>query len=224
MGVSIVLELCETDLASHDSLFDVHVAVVDLKLVLDLVLVNLADNGGGGISPFISIELSNFEVVMWNLDHNLIDCNGSWVMGSDNHVVIGLVSIRTDWAISVGTVLTIAPLPLIVVKDESLRLSKLINNLSVDLIDFLSGLVNTSVVIIGNVLLGSAGDGIVMLNNTDNIHHGVLGIDHHVDLLIRSSLINTGQSEKLVGVVQSVRSISEVFFVIGTGGKVPSPE
>lgn len=78
-------------------------------------------------------------------------------------------------------------------------------------------------VVVSDVLLASPRNTIVMLHNTDNIHHSSLCTEHGIYFSISGRLVNACECEELVGAVKGVTGVSHVLLVIGARGEVASP-
>jgi hypothetical protein len=139
----------------------------------------------------------NRVLIVGNLDLLHIGGNAGWVVLSNNHVVgLSVVGPRSNRAVDVSAILTLTPSPSVF--RNTLSLCNFIDNTSIDWVSGFNTLKDTVLVVIGDVLLSSSSNGIVMLHNTNNVHHSLLRLNESVDLCTRRLLVNTGHSKQLV--------------------------
>lgn len=111
-------------------------------------------------------------------------------MHSHHHGRVEFVRMVSNWAVFVSSIGALASQPLLSRHHASVSLHLVGNQLTIHDIVILNGLINAPVVVIGNGLLGSTSYGVVMLNDSDGVHHAVARL-HGLDLnvLLRLCLI-----------------------------------
>ena len=109
------------------------------------------------------------------------NCKVSGVVNGNSNLwtLLPLSIIRADGAVYVSAVGSSAPLPFFWVETRSWR--QILHNLAVHRVDLLETLPDTVNVVGCHVLLTSAGDSIMVLNNANNIKHLSLSLHHTLD-------------------------------------------
>jgi len=136
-----------------------------------------------------------------------------------NYHVVGLVV--DNRAFSVGSVLAGAPLP--VVRTDAGTCGQVSNQTRIANLGILNTLINSPFVIQNSAGFGSSCDSIVMLSDTDSVHHLVLHIFVSLDLGISRINVKSGKCEQLVRAIKRTTAITNELFGVSFASEVASP-
>jgi len=124
---------------------------------------------------------------MRHLNFNNLNGQIRWIVSSSNHCSPTFLGL--NWAVFPCAILSLTPLPISVWRRAD-TFSKFRNNTSIYWICSTDTLENSAYVVVSGVLFTCSSDSIMMLNNSDNIHHNCFSFKHLFNLLISGLLIN----------------------------------
>jgi hypothetical protein len=134
-----------------------------------------------------------------------------------------VLSVVSDRTVFISGVVALAPGPIIGLEAALLR--PIVKCLSVHRISGRDLSENEACVVIGNVLLACASGCVVVLGNSNNVHHLCFRLLSDLSELrtLNDLLVKRIDSEELVGGHQGMLGSSDVFFVISSRSVKPCP-